>query len=336
MMGGMTEPLRYATIGTSAIVDLFCAAGREVDGFAHTVAYSRERATGVAFAARHGVGRVETSLDALAGADDVDVVYIASPNALHHDQAAPLLAAGKHVLVEKTAASNAREFRHLLDVAAAHGTVVLESLRSLHDPSYPVIEELVGTLGPVRRATFSYCQRSSRYDRFRAGEHVNIFDPAMSAGALMDIGTYCVNPLVRLLGAPDAVHAAAFLLSNGMDGSGSLVCTYPGATAEVLYSKVANSDAPSEVQGEEATLVIDVIHDPRRLRVLHRDGTSVDRVVDKPLPQQAYVLHAMARLVADPDAARPHQAATLAALEVMDAARAQLGVRFPADDRPGW
>lgn len=328
----MTQPLRYATIGTSAIVEKFCAAGREVDGFAHTVVYSRARETGEAFAARHGGGRVETSLDALAGADDVDVVYLASPNALHHDQAAPLLAAGKHVLVEKTAASTAAEFRHLLDVAAAHGTVVLESLRSLHDPSWAVLEELVSTLGAVRRVTFSYCQRSSRYDRFNAGEQVNIFDPALSAGALLDIGTYCVNPLVHLLGAPEAVQAAAVLLRGGIDGSGTLLCTYPGATAEVIYSKIANSDAPSEVQGEEATLVLDVLHDPRRLRVLHRDGTSVGHVVDKPRPQQAYVLDAMARFVADPGAARPYQATTLAALEVMDAARAQVGVRFPADD----
>lgn len=322
---------RYATIGTSSIVDLCLQSGLQVEGFQHTVVYSRDRMRGEAFAARHGRARVETSLDALAASEDVDVVYIASPNALHHGQAAQMLASGKHVLVEKAATSNAAEFRDLLRVADEHGTVILESIRSLFDPSFAVIEGLLPTLGPIRGVRFGYCQRSSRYDRVLAGEKVNIFDPAMSAGALMDIGTYCVNPLVRLFGSPDAVHSAGVLLPNGIDASGSILCSYPGKVAEVSFSKATNSDAPSEIQGEDATLVIDVIQDPRHLRVLHSDHRSEVHDIDKPLNQQAYVLDAMDQIVADPSRARPFNQASLAALELMDQARAQLGVRFPAD-----
>lgn len=322
---------RYATIGTSSIVDLCLQAGRHVSGFEHTVVFSRDRERGEAFAARHGSGRVETSLEALASADDVDVVYIASPNALHHRQASRLLAGGKHVLVEKAAAANAGEFADLVRLATEHDRVVVESIRSLFDPSRAVIEDLLPALGPIRRVSFSYCQRSRRYDRFLAGERVNIFDPAMAAGALMDIGTYCVNPLVAWFGAPTSVQAAAFLLDNGIDGAGTILASYPGMIAEVAYSKVTGSDAPSEIAGEDATLSIDVIHDPRRLRLLHGDGRPEEITVDKPLPQQAYVLQAMDRLIADPLGARAHNEASRQALELMDAVRAQVGVRFPSD-----
>ncbi|SHJ87834.1 Predicted dehydrogenase [Tessaracoccus bendigoensis DSM 12906] len=322
---------RYATIGTSSIVDLFLEAGRQVEGFEHTVAHSRDSARGEAFVARHSAARVETSLDALAVADDVDVVYIASPNALHHDQAVSMLAGGKHVLVEKAAASNAVEFGDMLRVAEEHGVVIVESVRSLFDPSYAAIEGLLPALGPVRRVTFGYCQRSRRYDRILARQQVNIFDPEMSAGGLMDIGTYCVNPLVRLFGEPDAVQAAGFLLPNGIDAAGTLLCTYSDKVAEVLYSKATNSDAPSEIQGENATLVIDVIHNPRHLRLLHADHHSQDVHIDKPLSQQAYVLQAMDQFLTDPSQAHPFNRASLTALRVMDRARSQMGIHFPAD-----
>ncbi|MCA1784027.1 MAG: Gfo/Idh/MocA family oxidoreductase [Intrasporangiaceae bacterium] len=286
---------------------------------------------GAQFAARHGTARVETSLEALASADDVDVVYIASPNALHHRQAALMLEGGKHVLVEKAAAANTGEFADLLDRAQRHDLVIVESIRSLFDPSHDAIESLLPSLGPIRRVRFSYCQRSRRYDRFLAGEPVNIFDPAMAAGALMDIGTYCVNPLVAWFGTPESIQAAAFLLDNGIDGAGTIVGTYPGMIAEVSYSKVTDSDAPSEIQGEDATLSIDVIHDPRRLRLVHSDGRAEEVVLDKPLPQQVYVLRAMESFIADPERAASFAARSLAALRLMDTVRAQTGIRFPSD-----
>lgn len=322
---------RYATIGTSSIVDSFLAAGRSVPGFDHTVVYSRDRARGEEFAHRHGHARVVTSIDALAEAPDVDVVYIASPNALHHPQAKPLLEASKHVLVEKAAAANAAEFRDLLTTAHAHNVVIVESIRSLFDPSHAQIRDLLPRLGAVRRVTFSYCQRSRRYDQFLAGQPVNIFDPALAAGGLMDIGTYCANPLISLFGRPDRITAAAFPLANGIDGLGTILCSYPDKIAEVQYSKITNSDGTSQIQGEDATLLIDTIHDPRELVLINKDHTRETIRIDKPLPQQAYVLTAMDALIKEPSLAEPYNQTSLAALELMDTARHQIGVRFPAD-----
>jgi scyllo-inositol 2-dehydrogenase (NADP+) len=322
---------RYATIGTSSIVELCLGAGAGVPGFEHTVVYSRDRERGEAFTARHGSARVETSLEALATADDVDVVYIASPNALHHAQAALMLEGGKHVLLEKAAAANAPQLADLIRRAEKVDRVVVESLRSLFDPSRAVIEALLPTLGPIRHVRFAYCQRSRRYDAFLAGRAVNIFDPAMAAGALMDIGTYCVNPLVAWFGVPETVQVGSVRLRNGIDGAGTILASYPGMVAEVAYSKVTQSDLPCEIQGEDATLVIDVIHDPRHLRVLHSDGREEEVVVDKPLPQQAYVLSTMEAIIDEPERATPFNATSLAALELMDRARAQAGIRFPTD-----
>lgn len=322
---------RYATIGTSSIVDVFLQAGAQLPGFNHTVAYSRDAGRGEAFAIRHGTARVETSLDALAAAGDVDVVYIASPNTFHHSQAALMLEGGKHVVVEKAAAANAREFADLLDKAANNEHIIVESIRGLFDPSRAVIESLLTQLGPIRRANLTMCQRSRRYDRFLGGETVNIFDLWMAAGALMDIGTYCVNPLIEWFGLPQSIQVVSLLLENGIDGAGTILATYPGMLADVTYSKVTNSEAPSEIQGEDATLVIDAIHDPRHLRLLYTNGQVEDITVEKPLLQQTYVLNAMNELIAHQPHARTFNKTSLTALQLMDDARSKSGIHFPSN-----
>ncbi|ROZ65780.1 gfo/Idh/MocA family oxidoreductase [Kocuria soli] len=149
--------MRIATIGTSSIGSTFARAIGAVDGVEHVAVMSRDRSRGEAFAAETNRltgdrARVVTSLEELANASDVDAVYIASPNALHFPQANTLLRAGKHVLLEKSAACDRRQFQELVDTAESTGVVVLEAMRSVHDPGFARIRELLPQLGPLRRA----------------------------------------------------------------------------------------------------------------------------------------------------------------------------------------
>ena len=93
--------LRIATIGTSMITDDFIQVVNANDQATFVGTLSRDADRGAAFTAEHGGERNFTALDELASADDVDAVYIGSPNALHHEQALACIAGGKHVIVEK-------------------------------------------------------------------------------------------------------------------------------------------------------------------------------------------------------------------------------------------
>ncbi len=79
--------LRIATIGTSMITDDFIQVVNANDQATFVGTLSRDADRGAAFTAEHGGERNFTALDELASADDVDAVYIGSPNALHHEQA---------------------------------------------------------------------------------------------------------------------------------------------------------------------------------------------------------------------------------------------------------
>ena len=239
--------IRCATIGTNFVADWFMKAVQACDGITCSLIYSRNRETAEAFCGKHGAGRWCTDLMEVAEAEDVDAVYIASPNSLHYEQAALMLSHGKHVLCEKTITSNEAELKELIRIAGENRAVLMEAMRSVHEEGFLRLREVLPMVGTIRRASFQYAKYSSRYDKFKEGIVENAFNPEFSNGALMDIGVYCVHPLVRLFGMPKKIIADSLLLSNGVEGAGTILASYDGMQAELLYSKITNNRLTSQI-----------------------------------------------------------------------------------------
>ena len=89
---------------------------------------------------------------------------------------------------------------------------------------------------------------------------LNAFRPELSNGAMMDIGIYTVYPMVVLFGRPRKIDASGIVLSSGADGQGAVNFEYEGMNATVLYSKIANSSLPTEIQGEDGNITLDRIN----------------------------------------------------------------------------
>ncbi len=364
--------LRIATIGTSAITESFIEA---IDAapeacFAGTLSRSEERAR--AFSEEHGGNCFFTSIEDLAASAEVDAVYIGSPNACHHDQALACIRGGKHVLVEKPFCATEAEALEVFRAAEAANVVALEAMRPLHDRALWVIEDALGELGRIRRASFRFGKYSSRYDEVLAGRATNIFDCNMASGALMDIGVYTVEPMVEIFGMPQTLTCAGALLGeetqatcNGpIDGAGTILAGFGTAEVELSYSKITNDLLPSQIEGELGTLTVDRIATPgkatvsRRVLPEEREGgtgySDIDVIArELELPQSnnsmeyelADFICAIENAPKQDDEiwAAPanerrvlghYRDVTLVSLRVMDAARAQMGVRFPADDAP--
>ena len=126
------QKVRIATIGTSGIAQRFLDALAGYEGATYAGAYSRDLGRARAFSSEHGGTLAFDSLDELCACPDADAVYISSPNAVHASQALACVRAGKHVLVEKAFASNAREAKRVFDAAAEQGVVAMEAMRSIH------------------------------------------------------------------------------------------------------------------------------------------------------------------------------------------------------------
>ena len=196
----MHTTIGFATIGTSKITQKFLSAAKECEGFKLVAVYSRDIKKAEQFAGEQGAERFYDSLDMLVADKDVEAVYVASPNYMHYKHVMKLLKAGKHVFCEKAIASNNAEAEEMFRTAQERNLVLLEAVRPVFDPGMQAIKNNLYKLGAIRKANISYCQYSSRYDSFKEGQEHNIFSRECSAGALMDIGVYCVHTLLYLLG----------------------------------------------------------------------------------------------------------------------------------------
>lgn len=249
--------IKYATIGTSFIAEQFVTGANATGKLELAAVYSRKYDTGTAFAKKFNCDKIYTSLDDLANDCEIDAVYVASPNVFHAKQSELLLNAGKHVICEKSITTSASEYKRLKTLADSKGLIYLEAIIPIYNPSRERIKTALKEIGNIAMAKIDYCQRSSRYDRFMSGEHVNIFDMSLHAGTLMDLGVYCVYAAVDLFGKPNNIKASASFLKGGADGSGVAIFEYDNFSACLTYSKTGQSVAPTEIVGDSGSVIME-------------------------------------------------------------------------------
>ena len=328
-----TTVVRFGFIGTGKIAENFYQANRFINGFALTAVYSRTMERAREFGFRKGNLAYFDDLDAFARSDVFDAVYLASPNCCHHDQAIAMMRAGKHVLCEKPLASNYEEAKEMYQVAEEEGVILMEGMRSIYTPGFQKMTEYMESLGTIRRATLQYCQYSSRYDNFKRGIIENAFRPELSNGALMDIGVYTVACMIRLFGAPKSVKASCVKLSNGVDGEGTILMEYDDMIGEAIYSKITNAAIPSQILGEKGVMSVTEIENVKDLRIRRETAVQVIHFEqsDNILNHEGAAFINMVKTGTGWETARD---LTLETMKVLDEARRQTGIVFPADEKP--
>ncbi|MDO4311495.1 MAG: Gfo/Idh/MocA family oxidoreductase [Eubacteriales bacterium] len=327
--------MNFAIIGTNYVSDWLITAGKNCEKFHVQAVYSRTMERAREFADKYGIEDCYDSLDELAAAANVDAVYVASPNALHAKQSIQMMNGGKHVLCEKSIASNERELQEMLKTAKKNHVIVMEAMRSVMDPGFAAIQEHLPKIGRVRRATIQYCQYSGRYDKFKNGIIENAFKPELSNGSLMDIGVYCVHPMVKLFGRPDQISASCVKLENGVDGMGTIMAKYEkkGILVELIYSKITDSILPTQIQGEAGSMIIEEIPNTNRIKIRYRDKSWEEICVEKVDPgnNMYYEIEEFIRIAERGESADEHNQYSIWEMQVMDEARRQMGIVFPAD-----
>lgn len=340
------DKIRFGVVGTNFISDWVIAGARQDERFELTAVCSRRQETADAFATKHAIPYTFTSLEEMAASPLIDAVYIASPNFLHASQSIVCMRHGKHVLCEKPLASNAREANEMVEASRTYRVALMEAMKPTLTPNFRAVRENLHRVGVVRRYFSSYCQYSSRYDKFKEGIVLNAFNPALSNGAMMDIGIYTVYPMVVLFGRPSKIEATGIVLSSGADGQGAVNFLYEGMNATVLYSKIADSSLPTEIQGEEGNMVLDRIniirqvgYRPRRVAASGKgsEEACVDMTVATDRDEYYYEVAEFIDLInaGKCESDINSHANSLITLEIIDEVRRQLGIVYPADSITG-
>lgn len=334
--------IRFGVVGTNFITDWVIAGAREDARFALAAVCSRTKERAEEFAAKHNIPHIFTSLEEMAASDKVDAIYIASPNYAHAEQSILCMNNGKHVLCEKPMAANAHEARRMVECSRKNGVALMEAMKSTLSPNFLAAKANLNRIGTPRRYFASFCQYSSRYDKFKEGVVLNAFRPELANGAMMDIGVYTIYPLVVLFGKPQAINAQGVVLSSGVDGQGAVNMQYDGLNATVLYSKIANSQLPAEIEGEDGNILIDRIQTPVDVRFYPRQAPASGHekrtegeLLSQPEEHNEYYyevkefidLIEQGRVESEINS---HEN-SITTLEIIDEVRRQLGVSYPAD-----
>ena len=142
---------------------------------------SKAKALGERFGARHAFG----SYEELLASKEVDGVYIPLPTSQHVEWTAKAIEAGKHVLVEKPLALDAKDVPPLIKLRDEKKVLVCEAFMVVYHPQWIKVRDLIagGAIGRLRhvQGAFSYYNVDPNNMR-------NQLD--LGGGALPDIGVY--------------------------------------------------------------------------------------------------------------------------------------------------
>jgi len=147
----------------------------------------------------------------------------------------------------------------------------------------------------------------------------------------MDIGFYCLASAVALWGEPHGVQATASLLESGVDAHGLVVLDYGDFSVTLQHSKVSDSVLPSEIQGENGSLVIEKISECQKLSYVPRGGKAQELTQPQHINTMLYEAEVFARLVETQEVNHPGLAVSRTTAKLQTEIRRQTGVVFPAD-----
>ena len=297
--------IRFGVIGTNFITDWVIAGAKQDERFELVAVCSRTQERANEFAAKYDIPYTFTSLEEMAASPLIDAVYIATPNYLHASQSILCMKHGKHVLCEKPMASNAYEVKQMIAASRQYGVTLMEAMKPTLTPNFRVLREALPKAGVIR-------------------------------------GVYTVYPMVVLFGRPNKISASGVVLSTGTDGQGAVNFEYEGMNATVLYSKIANSSLPTEIEGEDGNFMLDKINQINRVTWQARPVASsgkgpltpvedISAVTDK--DEYYYEVAEFINLVQAgklESEVNSHEN-SLITIEIIDEVRRQLGVSFLAD-----
>ena len=208
--------MRWGIVGAGRVARAFALDVARAPGNRVETIAARDPARAAVLRAGVAARRTSASYQALFEDPDVDVVYIATVNSVHHEHALRAVSAGQNVVVEKPLALNAAQGRDIARRAEAAGRFCMEGMWMRMHPLIRRARELVrtGFLGDVLGVHAELCSAHPYVPSDR------LFDPGAGGGALLDLGVYSAHFAWLFLGPPDGIVATSTFAANGVDGRG--------------------------------------------------------------------------------------------------------------------
>jgi NDP-hexose-3-ketoreductase len=206
------KPLRFGVMGCSSFAQrAMIPAILASKGSVLAAVASRQSEKAVEFAQRFGCDAV-TGYEELLKREDIAAIYMPLPTGLHQEWVSKTLQAGKHLLVEKSFATDLASAKSMVDLARSNDLIVLENFLFPHHSQHAWICEQLssGVLGELKlfRTTFGFPPMQPQNFRYQK---------ELGGGALLDAGAYVLKSSQVFLGDTLRVCGASLRYDTSFD-----------------------------------------------------------------------------------------------------------------------
>ena len=322
----------WGLLGPGLIAQQFAEDLKVVEGASLYAVASNSLERAGAFGQKYGSEKIYDSYEALVNDPNVDAVYIATPHNFHLKNTLLCLNAGKPVLCEKPLTVNAGETRILIDAASKNKVFLLEAVWTRYLPIFSEIRKWLddGAIGDITllSSTFGFSLPMGKEQRW--------LNPQLAGGTLLDMGVYPVSTSQWVMGQmPASFSARAVLAETGVDILTSVLLKYPnGVISQFNTNFVSDNVNDMYIYGSKGYIRIYANYWGSSKATLSVAGQ--DLTVSRPLRASGFEYEieetmrcVRAGLLQSPG--MPH-AQTLANMELLDAIRAEIGVRYPFEE----
>ena len=327
----MTNDIRWGILGTGKIARAFAEALTDTPGATLAAVASRTQDSARKFAAGYGSAQAYGSYGELAEAPGIDIVYIATPHPMHAANAILCLEGGKAVLCEKPFTMNRREAEQVVALARAKKLFLMEAMWTRFMPALAEVRRIVasGEIGAVHQVIADFGFTATLDPAHRVN------NPDLGGGALLDLGIYPLSIATALLGPVAEVRAQAEMGPTGVDLQTAFTLRHQGGGMSICScSLTARTPAELTIAGELGHVRMHTMfHRTDRVTVRTEQG---ERAVATPYLGNGYVHEAIeagrclrAGLLESPGMLLDE---SLALMGNLDEIRAQIGLRYRADD----
>lgn len=235
---------------------------------------SRNLESAQAFAHQFKVKYAYQSYKELVENPEVDVVYIATPNAKHREHALLCLNANKAIVCEKPFATNFKEAMEVIALARAKHIFCMEAMWMRFQPLVREVRVMIsnGAVGTPTVLTVNFGVSA------KSDSRKNVFKPEMGGGALLDLGVYGLSLAVYLFGSPSDVCGRLVMGTSGVDQTASVVLNYPdGRTVSIIASLFSNLSNEAIISGNKGRIrICDPFFRPHKINIFKQDEINTE------------------------------------------------------------
>lgn len=329
------EEIRLGTIGSGVIVHSILDAVKVTKGITCCAVYSRTQERGQDLAKNYEVPKVYTDLDEMLQSEEINFVYVASPNLLHYEQTKRALLAGKNVICEKPFCTKADQARELVALAKERHLFLIDAVPTAFLPNFSIVKRELPKVGKIKLVLCNYSQYSSRYDLLEKGEVPNVFHPEFGGGCLMDINFYNVYLNTALFGKPQRSVYYPNIYGNLVDTSGILMMQYDGFVSESAGAKDTWGVNSVQIEGEKGYIYIkDGSNGIAEVKVVTKETEEVFNEQENP-DRWFYEVQNLTKMVLadDYETNDRNLNVMINVIEILESSRKEAGIFFPGDEK---